>query len=720
MVARFAGCAGLICALVMVRAAIGARQDPPAVTAASASVTFESLLREMTDRQALARWPQPEYRLLQASSHDRRSREADLPSTQPTDEGWFANQDYGKYLRVEHLSGRQEKVLLDAKGPGAIVRIWSANPGAGGTVRIYLDEGSHPVIEEDFGKLTGGAGPIAPPLSAVRARGHNLYLPIPFAKRCKITLDGDPDNRVYYVINYRKYEEAATVRTFSGGDLRAGAQVLEETQASLLNPAVTVPERGDGVRTFSRATTDAFLDPGGGFELRMTEGPMALRELSVTAEGLEGEALERALRSVVLSIEVDDEGAIVAAPLGDFFGSGVGLNPFEDWYRTVRADGSMTCRWVMPYRRSMRIRFSNQGEERVRLTVRHLLTDWQWDERSMYFHAQFRQERNLPTQPRRDFNFLLADGPGVYVGDTLAVANPTPTWWGEGDEKIYIDGELLPSHIGTGTEDYYGYAWCCPELFAGPFHAQPRADGPDNFGHVTNTRVRALDAIPFESRLQFDMEIWHWQNVKFNYATTTYWYARPGAKPFGLASPLEMDTAVPRLPRLARIENAIEGESLKVLGKSGDFPAGNQTLIGEYEGDWSGGRHLWLQARDPGEWVDLELPTPPAPEVDAQPLSLTLWLTRAPDYGVVQFYIDGLPIGRRIDLYAERVRPAGPITLGSFTPRGASATLRVELAGTNEMSKGARFFAGLDAVRLGPRYVKGSFKPTTLSRLPRL
>ena len=51
----------------------------------------------------------------------------------------------------------------------------------------------------------------------------------------------------------------------------------------------------------------------------------------------------------------------------------------------------------------------------------------------------------------------------------------TPTWvgGGEGDEKVYVDGETFPSHFGTGTEDYYGYAWgryepwinhpfCCP------------------------------------------------------------------------------------------------------------------------------------------------------------------------------------------------------------------------------------------------------------------
>ena len=114
------------------------------------------------------------------------------------------------------------------------------------------------------------------------------------------------------------------------------------------------------------------------------------------------------------------------------------------------------------------------------------------------FEVEWRQENPIHTQPRQDWNYVEVRGAGVFVGDTLAVTNPVKTWWGEGDEKIYVDGETFPSHFGTGTEDYYGYAWGSPEPFEGPFHAQPRCDGPDNYGHTTVSRVRILDAIPDE------------------------------------------------------------------------------------------------------------------------------------------------------------------------------------------------------------------------------
>ena len=78
-------------------------------------------------------------------------------------------------------------------------------------------------------------------------------------------------------------------------------------------------------------------------------------------------------------------------------------------------------------------------------------------ENTMYFCAQYRQE--YPAENGKDYLVLDAEGKGYYVGPVYAVRTRSPSWFGEGDEKIYVDGETFPSHIGTGTEDYYGYAW---------------------------------------------------------------------------------------------------------------------------------------------------------------------------------------------------------------------------------------------------------------------
>ncbi|MEM1061290.1 MAG: DUF2961 domain-containing protein, partial [Planctomycetota bacterium] len=128
-------------------------------------------------------------------------------------------------------------------------------------------------------------------------------------------------------------------------------------------------------------------------------------------------------------------------------------------------------------------------------------------------------------------------GRGVYVGDTLTVFNPVQRWWGEGDEKIFVDGESFPSIFGTGTEDYYGYSWGgrSTDFYEHPFHAQPRShiynkgnrksgDEHNTQGYSTETRTRSLDTIPFQSGLKLDMEVWSWADCEMSYGVGTYWY----------------------------------------------------------------------------------------------------------------------------------------------------------------------------------------------------
>ena len=148
----------------------------------------------------------------------------------------------------------------------------------------------------------------------------------------------------------------------------------------------------------------------------------------------------------MLKIEFDGK-ETVWTPIGPFFGSGLGLHPFKGWYRTVAEDGTMSCRWVMPYQKSGKVTLVNLGDKPVDAELKVLTGKWSWDDRSMYFHAGWRGQYPLPTRPYSDWNYITTKGRGIYVGDTLTIMNPTETWWGEGDEKIYVDGEDLPIHV---------------------------------------------------------------------------------------------------------------------------------------------------------------------------------------------------------------------------------------------------------------------------------
>jgi hypothetical protein len=358
----------------------------------------------------------------------------------------------------------------------------------------------------------------------------------------------------------------------------------------------------------------------------------------------------------------------------------------------------LESRWPMPFQESAVLEIINLSRRPATLIAVGSLHPYQWSNRSMHFHAKWRGEQ-LHTRPFRDWNFCRLGGEGVFVGDMLSIMNPVPAWWGEGDEKIYVDGESFPSHFGTGTEDYFGYAWSDPKPFQHAYHNQTRCDGPETFGHTSVNRFHILDAIPFTHSFRFDMEVWHWvPDIDIDYAVTCYWYARPGGTDNFRPVDAKVLRTIPNPPPPLKIAGALEGEDLRILAQSSPFPAGPQGMLYFPGSKWSGNSQLWVQPPRVGEWLDLELPVP-----DDGTYQVVMYLTRAHDYGVVQFFVNGQRLGKPIDgFHANGVVATGPINLGRVELKKGTATLRGEVVGTNEKSVGLRTMWGLDCVVLRP------------------
>ena len=229
-----------------------------------------------------------------------------------------------------------------------------------------------------------------------------------------------------------------------------------------------------------------------------------------------------------LQIEFDGVNTI-DVPLGFIFGCGDQIIETKNWYSKVDTDGSMASFWVMPFQKYSNIKLLYKGDKSVTGIIEVAIGDWLWNDRSMYFHANFKRLDEMPAKKTVDFNYIdLKNQAGVYVGDVLQVYKTFRGWWGEGDEKVYIDGSKFPDHFGTGTEDYYGYAWGHPETFSNVFTCQPigNANTGDKGGTSVNSRVRNLDAIPFRNSLHFDMESWQLYGGPVNYALACFWYEK--------------------------------------------------------------------------------------------------------------------------------------------------------------------------------------------------
>lgn len=502
-------------------------------------VTMASLLEEMTDRDIVARFPSPSYVCLQAGSYDRRTVAKDKNE-------WFANVDRSHFIRTEYNEGRREYLMMDEAGPGAIVRFWMtfAGPGAGqGTLRIYLDGSKTPAIEGLAMKVLSG-GILAPaplsdsvsPLSPYEKRGHNLYLPIPYAKGCKVTYETEnlqpdkfgarkpDDEKVYYNINYRTYAEGTTVKTFSQEDLIAQSALIERICKKLASTDKLVSGAD------RELDISCSIAPGDSAKFDL-KGSSAIRKIGMNVVAADQEA---ALRMLVMEISFDGE-RTVWVPVGDFFGTGYKSAYTSTWYNSVKPGAFMEAYWLMPFKKDCRIVFHNLSGQEIQLVDAAVSYDkWKWSKDSMHFGVSWHQYTNIlagPHEKSHDLDLATLVGQGVYMGDGVVLFNTADKWWGEGDEKVFIDWEEFPSHIGTGSEDYYGYAWSRPEVFTGhPFIAQPVGDGAQTTGYVCNTRYRILDRIPFREALDFDLELFHWAETRIDYAPTSYWYLKPSGR----------------------------------------------------------------------------------------------------------------------------------------------------------------------------------------------
>ena len=176
--------------------------------------------------------------------------------------------------------------MMDVDGPGAIVRIWSANPA--GVLRLYLDGAERPALEAPMTDLLGGKFPGLPrPIAGEYSKGWNLYFPIPYARHCKVTSD---KGGFYYHVNYRTYAAGTKVESFQSDQIKSLAGRIEQMGARLAAP------RGDGQDLGGEVQPYELQVPPGETVRQEFSGPKAFTRsvVRVTAKDPRGSAARSA------------------------------------------------------------------------------------------------------------------------------------------------------------------------------------------------------------------------------------------------------------------------------------------------------------------------------------------------------------------------------------------------------------------------------------------
>lgn len=630
--------------------------------AQSPTLDYPALLARLTDVDWLWRAPLAGEQCVQWSSYDRASHKG------PGDhDAWYANGDRGQHLRVEDKGGAKEFVMVDAKGPGCIARIWSANPQ--GTLHFDVDGAR--VWSVDFLALCSGKVEHVPePLAGMRAKGGNCHLPIPFQQSLVVSCTS---GETYYAFDVVQWADGTRVPSFTPALMRwCAADVRKLVERLLHEPRMLLGSRMDSGRVQ--------LMPG-------------IEVLGVYTRPSGAAVADAAvMRAARLVVRCGPE-TTVDVPAAAFFAVGTAPSPWRS--AMVGVDTAWYSMWSMPMPDGGSVELVGDDGRPLDWWLSVSMRERDDLGGSLRFRASYHLVKGTPSRPFSDHLVLDAKGQGRFVGCSLLVRNPSRIWWGEGDEKFTVDGEAFPSWFGTGTEDYFGYAWCDTALFSSPFHAQVECQGPGNFGFTQLHRTHVLDSVPFQRSFRFDLERWHWvPDVAVDYATVAYWYGAPGATSGLPPVPPAKDRELPRLerPPVFTAENALEGEALAVVSCSGGVHEVQDVSF--LEKQFSGDAQRWWRDGKPGDTLVLAVPVAAAGRYRVHAA-----LVQAEDYAIVQLALGGVPLGERFDGYWPHVRTTGARELGTVELPAGTAELRVELVGHHADAVPRGMF-GLDYLRL--------------------
>jgi len=454
-------------------------------------------------------------------------------------------------------------IVATIPGPGCIYRIWSADPR--GKIRFYFDGSTEP-MEFDFKSLfVKGASdpdektvanrrnwPFIRPMTFRRSGGQDrlasdCYLPIPFAKSCIVCLSLPS----FYQFGYKTFPEDTEVETFH-------LPLTEREDATLGKVCKAFLERGKdpkpvmpGAETVRRTVE---LAPGQEEVLADLKGPAVVRAVHAKLDGNERYAHSK----VLLTAFFDDEREpCIWCPLVNFFGTGFEPRNYKS-YPLGYVDGQGYCYFPMPFRKRGRFVIKNEGKKPATLSYRIVYAPVEnLPPETMHFKAKYRREEVSSTF---DYPFIECTGKGRFLGASLCIDDAWRSWWGEGDEKIWVDDDVFPSFFGTGSEDYFGDAWGIRKLQE-TFFACSFNEANADHSWTCCYRWMVPDDVPFTKRLRATIEnysekIWRTTVVDWDedYVSVAYWYQMPGGTDFFKPVPVGKRRPWGKVPRPPVVE----------------------------------------------------------------------------------------------------------------------------------------------------------------------
>jgi len=234
------------------------------------------------------------------------------------------------------------------------------------------------------------------------------------------------------------------------------------------------------------------------------QGPGAIRHIWITVPN----SGPKKMRNLILRFYWDNqETPSVEAPLTDFFGVCHGRTAsFESALFSMPEGKGFNSFFLMPFGKRAKLTICNETGEDAGMffyQVDYTLGDPVTDE-TPRFHAQFRRVAN--TKLTEDYVILDGvKGKGRFLGANVGLIDRFAgmgVWWGEGEVKMYIDGdEQWPTICGTGSEDHVGSGWGLGK-FSHQYMGSPLNEGK----WISYYRLHVKDPVYFSERIKVTVQ----------------------------------------------------------------------------------------------------------------------------------------------------------------------------------------------------------------------
>ncbi len=319
---------------------------------------------------------------------------------------------------------------------------------------------------------------------------------------------------------------------------------LQSRSISFENPTGAPGQGGQAASRLGETRKGApnrSFDPGETVDLADIEGPGTIRHIWMTIS----DRKPQTFRSFVIRAYWDgQEHPSIECPLGDFFGFAHGkVESYQSAVHSLGRNAGMNLWLPMPFSSRAHITLTNETKGKVTIyyQIDYTINDVHPADVGR-LHVLF--DRENPTTLKEDLELLpQRNGKGRYLGSVVGVRALSKNWWGEGEIKVFMDGdEAFPTICGTGTEDWVGLSYGLQQtpflynganLSKGQFHSFYRWHLPDPIYWRETCRI-TIQQIAWKKGLAETQDDW---------STATFWYEPVPSAPLPAMPDLETRTA---------------------------------------------------------------------------------------------------------------------------------------------------------------------------------